>query len=51
MDRDIRGTIGCNLPRIDEDVVEHLGTPCSMKVGLRLGYNLSVDLRQREGHP
>lgn len=27
MDRGTTCTIGCNPPRIDEDTVEHLGTP------------------------
>lgn len=28
MDRGIRCTIGCSTPRIDDEIVEHLGTPC-----------------------
>lgn len=38
MDRDIRCTVGCISPRIDEDEVELLGMPGSVETGLRLGY-------------
>ena len=31
-------TIGCSPPRIDEDTVEHLGTPCLVETRLRWGY-------------
>lgn len=34
MDRGSRCTIGCSLPRIDEDMVEHLVTPSLAETGL-----------------
>jgi len=33
MFRGNRCTIGCNSPRIDEDMVEHLVTPCLAEIG------------------
>lgn len=38
MDRVIRYIIGCNSPRIDEDIVEHLGTPCLAETELQGSY-------------
>jgi len=35
MDRDSRCTIGHNSPRIDEDIDEHMGTPCPVEAGPR----------------
>lgn len=38
MDRAIGCTIGYSSPRIDEDIVEHLGTPCLAETWLQGGY-------------
>lgn len=38
MSRVIGCTIGCIPPRINEDVVERLGTQCLAEIGLREGY-------------
>lgn len=38
MDRDSRCTIRCKSPRVDEDIVEHLGTPCLVEIVPRGGY-------------
>ena len=35
MDRRSRCTMGCNSPRIDEDLIEHLEMPCLAETGLR----------------
>lgn len=39
INRDNRCTIGCNSPRIDDNIVEHLGTPYLVKAqSLPIGY-------------
>lgn len=45
MDRDSRCTIGCSSPKIDEDIVKHLGTPYLVEAGPQGGYQ---QIRGRE---
>lgn len=45
MDRGIRCTVGCNSPRVDEDIVEHQDTILSADKASR---ELSVEPRRRE---
>jgi len=46
MDRGTTCTIGCSPPRFNEDIVEHLGTPCLVETWLQGVYH---KIQDREG--